>query len=59
MEKWLAHHATETIGALCGLLLACCFLIAGFFRTIFIIVLVVIGAICGHYWPRVKEVFDK
>ncbi|WEV70850.1 DUF2273 domain-containing protein [Lactobacillus sp. ESL0785] len=59
MNKFLQKHFSELSGALSGLLLAFCFLGLGFFKTVFVIVMLICGLIIGHYWPVVKRLMNK
>lgn len=59
MNKILQEHLPEICGAVIGLLLAFCFLGLGFFKTIFVIILLALGFLAGHYWPLLKSLVSK
>lgn len=55
MKENIQNHLPEISGTVIGLLLAFCFLGLGFFKTIFVIVMLVVGFLVGHYWPLLKN----
>ncbi|MDF7682446.1 DUF2273 domain-containing protein [Lactobacillus sp. ESL0679] len=59
MKDILQNHLPEISGAIIGLLLAFCFLGLGFFKTIFVIVMLICGLIVGHFWPILKKLMNK
>ncbi|MDF7668632.1 MULTISPECIES: DUF2273 domain-containing protein [unclassified Lactobacillus] len=59
MKEILQNHLPEISGATIGLLLAFCFLWLGFFKTIFVIVMLICGLIAGHFWPLLKKLMNK
>lgn len=59
MNEFLQKHLPEICGAVIGLLLAFCFLGLGFFKTIFVVVMLIIGLLAGHYWPLLKNLLSK
>lgn len=59
MNEFLQKHLPEICGAVIGLLLAFCFLGLGFFKTVFVVVMLIIGFLAGHYWPILKNLLSK
>ncbi|WEV39833.1 DUF2273 domain-containing protein [Lactobacillus sp. ESL0684] len=59
MKEILQKYLPEISGAVIGILLALCFLGLGFFKTIFVIVMLVCGGLIGHYWPILKKLQNK
>ncbi|MBA1392597.1 DUF2273 domain-containing protein [Lactobacillus sp. XV13L] len=59
MKEYLQKYLPEICGAAVGLLLAFCFLGLGFFKTIFVILMLVLGALGGHYYPLLKNLKNK
>lgn len=59
MKETLQKHLPEACGAVIGLLIAFCFLGLGFFKTIFVIVMLIVGLLVGHYWPLLKNLVRK
>ncbi|WEV51126.1 DUF2273 domain-containing protein [Lactobacillus sp. ESL0731] len=59
MKEILQNHLPEISGAIIGLLLAFCFLGLGFFKTIFVIVMLICGLLVGHFWPILKKLMNK
>jgi uncharacterized membrane protein len=59
MKENLQKYFPEISGAVLGILLALCFIGLGFFKTIFVIVMLVIGVLVGHYGPLLKNLKNK
>ncbi|CAM3159759.1 Uncharacterized membrane protein [Lactobacillus bombicola] len=59
MKENLEKYLPEISGAVIGLLLAFCFIGLGFYKTIFVIVMLVCGALVGHYWPLLKNLKNR
>lgn len=59
MKENLQKYFPEISGAVLGILLALCFIGLGFFKTIFVIVMLVIGVLIGHYGPLLKNLKNK
>ncbi|WEV36989.1 DUF2273 domain-containing protein [Lactobacillus sp. ESL0677] len=59
MKEILQNHLPEISGAIVGLLLAFCFLGLGFFKTIFVIIMLICGLLVGHFWPILKKLMNK
>lgn len=59
MKENLQKYFPEISGAVIGILLALCFIGLGFFKTIFVIVMLVIGVLVGHYGPLLKNLKNK
>ncbi|RMC47389.1 DUF2273 domain-containing protein [Lactobacillus sp. ESL0228] len=59
MKENLQKYFPEISGAILGILLAFCFIGLGFFKTIFVIVMLVVGALVGHYGPLLKNLKNK
>ena len=59
MSETIQKHLPEICGAVIGLLLAFCFLGLGFFKTIFVIVMSVVGLVIGHYWPLLRSFINS
>lgn len=55
MKENMQKYLPEIGGAVIGLLLAFCFLGLGFLKTIFVVVMLVVGILVGHYWPLLKN----
>lgn len=55
MKENMQKYLPEISGAVIGSLLALCFLGLGFFKTMFVIVMLVVGLLAGHYWPLLKN----
>ncbi|BDR61232.1 DUF2273 domain-containing protein [Lactobacillus xylocopicola] len=55
MKAKINQYLPEICGAATGLLVAWCFLEVGFFKTIFVIAMGVLGVLGGHYLPLLKN----
>ena len=59
MKEEYKKYLPEISGAVIGVLLAFCFLVLGFFKTIFVIVMLVCGFLVGHYWSVFKKMLQN
>ncbi|MDF7639852.1 DUF2273 domain-containing protein [Lactobacillus sp. ESL0791] len=59
MKEFIKQHLPILCGGAIGLLLAFCFLGLGFFKTIFVVVMLVLGGLFGYFWPVLKKLRDK
>ncbi|UQS82072.1 DUF2273 domain-containing protein [Bombilactobacillus folatiphilus] len=59
MKTWLNQNSPEIIGILGGFILGLLFLAFGFFQTVFLIILMILGGVIGHYLPLLNQLHNK